>query len=251
MANAGVLTEQAQALEVKLEEGLTIIDASEPYSQDGQFVIFEIGDIGKFESGTIKFNVALNCDVPLGAAHCIEARLMESMACPPVWADPFLSIDGECGIDSVHFVLSNIGSESMALGQQFRLFEDGILSQNSPFILSAGDSLVFEMPANGKTMRLETEQIAGYPELSRPSATIEGCGLDENGFARQEYFQFFIMMKDFLILHLPALKIRPTAYLIKLLNNQKVMGGIIFWGQTLKTSMSSDLKIHILIPPKK
>ncbi len=189
--HAGVLTEQAQALEVKLGEGLTIVQASEPFIQDSQLVIFEIGDIGKFESGTIKFNVALSCSAPLGAAHCIEARLMESIACPPTWLGPFLSINGECRMDSAHFVLSNIGSDSMMLSQQFRLFEDGILVQNVDFTLAAGDSLFFKVLANGKTMRLETEQVAGYPELSRPSATIEGCGQGENGFASTGTFSIF------------------------------------------------------------
>jgi uncharacterized repeat protein (TIGR01451 family) len=42
--------------------------------------------------------------------------------------------------------------------------------------LGRNDSLVLEVPANGRTVRLEAAQANGHPMPRQPSITIEGCG---------------------------------------------------------------------------
>lgn len=189
--NNSPIPAQGQALEIKLPAGLGLVGASVPYMQDGQFVLFEIGDIDPIDCGSLNFLVALDCGVQLGAAHCIEGRLMESVSCPPVWDGAVLGIKGQCIAENARFVLSNIGAEPMLDSLPFRVLEDGILAQTTNFSLGVGDSLVLEMPGLGKTIRMDAPQLLNYPGLSWPSATLEGCGIGENGFHSTGLFSLF------------------------------------------------------------
>ncbi|MCC6726817.1 MAG: T9SS type A sorting domain-containing protein [Saprospiraceae bacterium] len=189
--NTSPIAAQGQALEIKLPAGLSLVEANEPYSQDGQFVLFEIGEIGALDCGSLSFTVVLDCGVQLGAAHCLEGRLMESVSCPPVWDGAFLNIKGQCTAENARFVLSNIGESPMPDSLSFRILEDGILAQTTSFSLGVGDSLVLEMPGLGKTIRVDAPQLPNYPGMSWPSATLEGCGTGENGFYNTGLFSLF------------------------------------------------------------
>jgi uncharacterized repeat protein (TIGR01451 family) len=64
----------------------------------------------------------------------------------------------------------------MADSTNYRIFLDAKLVFTAKCKLNKNDSLALEVPVNGRTIRLEADQVAYYPTDSKPSVTLEGCG---------------------------------------------------------------------------
>jgi gliding motility-associated-like protein/uncharacterized repeat protein (TIGR01451 family) len=75
----------------------------------------------------------------------------------------------------------------MADSTAYRIFIDAKLVYSANCKLNRNDSLVLEVPVNGRTIRLEADQVAHYPADSKPSVTLEGCGSSTQQMASKGY----------------------------------------------------------------
>ncbi len=69
----------------------------------------------------------------------------------------------------------------MLTPSKFIVIEDVILLQEGEVQLLAQESMEFSLPANGSFYRMQAAQVPDFPYPSAPTASIEGCGVDENG----------------------------------------------------------------------
>ena len=180
--NRGNETASDQLLELELDPELLLLDASLPYTANGSVLLFELGDLSPADCGTAEVTVRLSCDVPLGAAHCTTARVFPDPDCQPVWEGAELIVDGGCEQEQVWLEIANVGLAGMGPPAVYRLFADGVLLESNPFKLEAGEALQWEYPAQGRTFRLETTQVFGFPTESHPAVNVDGCGAGEQGF---------------------------------------------------------------------
>ena len=106
---------------------------------------------------------------------------------------PNITVGANCKNDSIHFILTNKGTKEY-LDVKFPKI---IISDIGGFLIDPGlldpqtSKNIYSKPANGKTYRMEANQVNGFPLRSIPNAVVEGCGQDEfGGYATGHYNDF-------------------------------------------------------------
>jgi gliding motility-associated-like protein len=95
----------------------------------------------------------------------------------PQWDRSSLELAARCRNNGlVRLVIRNVGTGAMTDSTAYRIFLDARPAFAARCKLGRNDSLVLEVPANGRTVRLEADQRPGHPGHSQPTLTIEGCG---------------------------------------------------------------------------
>ncbi len=181
--NYGTADAENVYIEVELDEDLILLDASHPYTVDGQLVTFTIGTVG-LECGTITMSVEVSCDAELGETHCTIATIYPQDPCQAAlagWTGPIIDVIAECSNDEVKFTIWNTGTENMLTSAEFIVVEDDVMTEVGNFQLNALSSADYIFPANGKTLRFNAEQSFGFPYSELASAFVEGCGVNEDG----------------------------------------------------------------------
>ncbi len=173
-------------IEVSFDEFLTVNSSTLVWSeQNGNTFTFPIDDLAFGDCGTFQVEVTLDCDSTiLGQTHCVEAQIYADSMCFTdgsfEWDGPFIELEGECIGDSVEFRIRNTGAD-MSEVFEYVIIEDVVIREIGDFNLTANQTETFRVAADGSTIRLEAEQDATYPGLSRPTVTVEGCNPDING----------------------------------------------------------------------
>lgn len=180
--NHGAGPSNGLLLEVKLDPELSIVSASEPYSQSSQTIAFSLDAMAGLESKTIEISAKLACDVQLSATHAVVASI-SPIECVTEWDGPVFKIEGRCEGGEVIFEMQNIGGNVGGTSTSYRILANDLLFVDNMVIdLPANaPAEVLTFPADGYSWRVELLQAPGYPVLSQPSATIEGCGTGANG----------------------------------------------------------------------
>jgi uncharacterized repeat protein (TIGR01451 family) len=75
----------------------------------------------------------------------------------------------------------NTGTGHMADSAAYRILLDAGLALQGKYKLAASDSLILQVPANGRTVRLEANQRPGHPTKQSTNVTLEACGTNANG----------------------------------------------------------------------
>jgi hypothetical protein len=137
------------------------------------------------QCGAFSFWATPNCDSAfIGQTHCVEAHIYPDSICAPLsaaWSGASIQVRGTCVGDSVVFIIKNIGNGTTIGTNEYVIIEDDLILREGNFNLSAGDSLVQTVLANGAFSRCEAEQEPNHPGISMPSAAVEGCGLNAQG----------------------------------------------------------------------
>ncbi|MFN0173592.1 MAG: hypothetical protein ACKVU0_03000 [Saprospiraceae bacterium] len=179
--NHGAGPSNGLLLEVKLDPELDLVSASEPYSQIGQTLSFSLDPMSGLASKTIEIRAKLSCDVQISATHAVVASI-SPIECATGWDGPIFKIEGRCEGGEVKFEMQNIGGGASASTSYRILADDLLFANNTDIELPANaPAKVLALPADGHTWRVELLQAPGYPALSQPSATVEGCGTGANG----------------------------------------------------------------------
>lgn len=170
-------------IEIELDDFLTVVSASEPFTQVGQTLTFDLGtvDLG---CGTINLVVNVSCDAELGQTHCAVAEIFPQDPCGIAlqgWTGPVIEVDATCDGDSIRFIVENTGLENMAAALEFIVVEDDVMTDIGDFILDATASVEYSFESNGSTFRFNAEQQVGFPFDEFATAFVEGCGTDEDG----------------------------------------------------------------------
>jgi hypothetical protein len=83
-------------------------------------------------------------------------------------------VAGVCQAPNAVFTITNDGSGNMTATSQYRIYRNNILETTQSFQLTAGQSQVINIIANGDAIRLEADQLPSH--TGNPRATIEQCG---------------------------------------------------------------------------
>ncbi|MCC6726340.1 MAG: hypothetical protein IT258_17665, partial [Saprospiraceae bacterium] len=183
--NDGTLPAADAYVELVLDPDLSFVTSSIPLaSQNGQTLLFDIGDVAMGQCGSFSVQVMVSCEAVLGQTHCTEAHIFPDNLCEiesQLWDGSILNVAGSCNGDSVHFTIQNNGDD-MLTPVGFIVIEDDMVNfEGSPIQLAAGESYVFTVPANGSTWRLELDGAVFNPFNDSPGLSVEGCGVNANG----------------------------------------------------------------------
>ncbi len=156
---------------------------------------FQLGDLEANDCGRFTIDVLVDATSELGQTHCTEAHIYPNAPCTtsPEWSGAEISVDVRCEDDQVIFGIENIGDGEVE-DVPFSIVTEEIIMLPPPEIdLSIENRVEYAFPANGATYRMEVGQTTGFPFPSRPSASIEGCGTNENGLFSKGIINLFAL----------------------------------------------------------
>ena len=172
------------------------------------FTLIEPG-VYRFDLGNMPVNscdgfaliVKVDCETTeLGQTHCVRASVFPNEICEvdQLWSGASLDISATCEGDSIRFDITNKGEGDMGQAEEFVLIQDMImLRQISTAIqLPSGELETVKVPANGATYRLEMRQVPFHPTDEQVSASIEGCGISEQGTISRGFINMFERSDD-------------------------------------------------------
>ncbi|MBL4734788.1 MAG: hypothetical protein JKY18_05545, partial [Flavobacteriales bacterium] len=178
--NNGTVAENNTYIAITFDSVITPSSATLTWdSVVGDAYYFEIGMLQPKQCGGFYITVDVACNATLASTHCVVAEIYPKFQClpPPLGYDSSrLVVNGVCADDSLAcFTIYNVGSD-MNLYSTYNLYINDEMVQTDSFMLSAGDSLVICIGANGNTVVLECAQSPYYLGNSRPIAFVEMCG---------------------------------------------------------------------------
>lgn len=177
--NQGTAPIEDAYVHVALDPFFSFVGSSLPVAGvNGSVYTFELGDVDVFETGTFTVTVLVSCEAELGQTHCISAEMFPLEVCnpDPNWSGASLRVEGECDGDQVIFTITNDGADMNAPVEYIVVEDIMIQLMENDLLLSSGQAMQVEVPANGSTWRLELEQVAFHPDNSYQAAFVEGCG---------------------------------------------------------------------------
>jgi uncharacterized repeat protein (TIGR01451 family) len=183
--NAGTGVAEGAQLQVQLDPFMEQVSAGFPFTRDGDTYTFELGDLSPFSGGRIYLRYHLS-GASLGQYHCIRSKVMSGNQCtsPTEWEGAIVRTDvASCDGDQLAFSVTNIGDAVTTVDVSYYVLRNGELytPSTSLGVLSSGDNRIIEVPANGDTYQIFTNQEPNAPAATEPSAIAEGCGRDAEG----------------------------------------------------------------------
>lgn len=169
---------------LKLDEELGFLNASLPYTVQGDSVIVNIGDVASTKSGQFTFTAAVACnDVIVAQAAWVNATIYPNASCippDPNWDMSSIQVSGICENDSLKFKVKNIGTAPTTKALNYVVVEDVIVFREGTIDIDlepqeAVELEAFEPNSDGSTYRLIAEQSEGHPGANFPTIAIEGC----------------------------------------------------------------------------
>jgi len=186
--NEGVEANDCNKLYVDFSEHLSIVSASEDYTvidEDAQIIAFDLSEQASFSHKNFEIIDMVNCgneDIR-GYTQCIKTWVAYDQTClqkePITYNESTIQVlqHVECMNDTtVEFTIINQGNGDMQKPSEYRIYYNNKLAHTASFQLKSGESLIVNTQADGSTIRLEADQLDGFPTLSRPRSTVEGCG---------------------------------------------------------------------------
>ncbi|MBN8684401.1 MAG: T9SS type A sorting domain-containing protein [Chitinophagales bacterium] len=178
--NEGTSAADSAYLDLLLDPVLSITGASLPYSNVGNHLYrFQLGNVGVETCGQIQVSLYTACgdSTVLGQTHCITAKVYPDSVCVPVpnWSGTTLEAHAICQDSVLVFELHNTGPVGTAPLEYIVIEDDVVLMQGNPSY-APNEVRTIEVPANGHTWRLESEQVPNHPFSFKVIAFAEGCG---------------------------------------------------------------------------
>ena len=177
--NEGTRTAENPYIELTFPDEIIPLDASIPYSQDGNVLSFDLEALAIGECGSFVVRDSVSCEAVLGSAACVEGRIYPAFLCRDIdslWDGSDIVVEGEC-IESeyIQFTLTNRG-EDMQDSVEYRIYENDVLTTQHHLQLMAGESTELNIAATGATYRLKAAQTEFHPSESEPQVVVELCG---------------------------------------------------------------------------
>ena len=180
--NNGTTTANDVQIEVVPDQHLIIDSISLPWTtMTDTSYIFDIGDVGYTDEGSLYFYVTPDCDsITFGDLICINAYVTPDSICnDSLWDGSVISAIGECAGDSVSFTLENVGTGDMEIARDYsvNIVNDDIvmLIFLDTFLLNAGQTKVFTLPNQNNVLQLVAEQDPNLPNGDDVSILVTGC----------------------------------------------------------------------------
>ncbi len=182
--NNGNIVADSTYINISIDDKLSINTSSVPYTDNGDHIRVDIGDLEPGECGSFYFHVLVAIEADLGETQCVKAEFLPHFDCTEVqdssWDKSSVVVNGTCVDDTLScFSVTNTGDSGdgdMQGTTEYRVFENSILIETGEVQLLGGETQSFCYPANGNTIRMEVDQRPGHPGNSQPNAIVEGCG---------------------------------------------------------------------------
>lgn len=180
--NEGTDTSFNTYIEINFDPEVIPLSSTLPWSAvNGTLYTFDIGTLNPGQCGSFTITDSVSCDAIIGQTACVEAHIFPDSTCEELnalWDESSLKVSGICNAanDTIHYVVKNVGAGDMSNYRLAIIYEDDLLKIMDSVILNSGDSTEYNIPATGKTYRLEVEQVSFHPGSSNPRSFIELCG---------------------------------------------------------------------------
>jgi gliding motility-associated-like protein/uncharacterized repeat protein (TIGR01451 family) len=159
------------------------ISASMAWNKQDSVLTFNLGTLKPGACGVISIADSVICgdESIRGLTQCVKAVITPRNNHQPPdarWDQSDVDLTAVCRENGlVKLTIRNSGKGSMAGNAAYRIFLDAVKVFEGQYQLVSGDSLTLQVPANGRTIRLEADLRPYHPEAERkPSITLEGCG---------------------------------------------------------------------------
>jgi uncharacterized repeat protein (TIGR01451 family) len=187
--NFGTQPADSAWVDIFLDPFLSLVSSAQPYISLGANTIrFFVGDLEREECGSFNFIVHVDCDsTVLGQTHCILAHGYPDTLCTelPTWSGANIEANAACQDSTAVFELKNTGPANSQI-LNYIIIEDDVVMLSGQHQYNSNQSFNITWPANGHTVRLESEQEPGHPFSTQVIAFQEGCGGFESlGFINQ------------------------------------------------------------------
>ena len=174
--NYGTIAADTAFIDLFIDTNLVFLSSSFPLaSVDSNRYQFQLGTVDVLECGDFTVTVATPCDVDLlGEFFCLSSFIYPVEDCGvETYAGPIVEIDGNCEMDSIHFVLTNTGGDMTEL-QEYIVIEDNIILMEGELNLEAEESWSVKVPStDGATYHLLAAQASDLlAALGNPIATF-------------------------------------------------------------------------------
>ncbi len=196
-ANTGIAPAANAKVYVQLPPYVVLKSASAPFTRDkdGHYV-FDAGTLAPDARGSITLQDSVACGDPAirGLTQCTRAWITPANPTTPGdgWDQSEVHLKAACVNNGrVRLALYNQGAGHMADSSALRIYLDAQLAFAGRFKLAKGDSLVLQVPANGRTVRLEADQRPGHPTRRQSHLSREACGTDGSGTVSKGYVARF------------------------------------------------------------
>lgn len=182
-SNKGTEDANNSYVDVKMDPILQFIGASIPYQNQGNDVYrFNLGKIDIGQSGRFKITADVPCDITLlNRTVCCTAHIYPNENCNST-GNARLEISSECKGYIASFKVTNKGTADLNPELSFSTIEDDVMPGLKQQVkLKINESQSIDIPANGKTIRIVFDSIAGHPYRVQYTKGIEACGTRNDG----------------------------------------------------------------------
>ncbi len=187
--NVGGEVADSAYIDLELDPYLSMVSASQAYTHIGPNTYrFQLGRVLLEECGDFSFVAHVDCDsTVLGQTHCIEAHAWPDTLCNPLpsWSGADIEASATCLGDSIRLSLKN-NSPFTSQSLEYVIVEDDVVLRGGPKQYGPFEEMNVVLPAQGRTMRIESEQEPNHPFSTLALAFKEGCnGFNSQGFVNQ------------------------------------------------------------------
>lgn len=185
--NDGPVVAEDARLVVQLDPYMEFLEADiAPALVTADSLVFEVGDLAPFACGNFSILIQISCEAELGQTHCASVHAYPDAPCPNPenWSGAGVVLSADCGAEQVQFQIQNAGDNPMTVPLEYIVIEDGIMMMANPAQappLQPGQSMAIDLPADGTTYHLLTNQEPNFPGASTPTLVVEGCGTNASG----------------------------------------------------------------------
>jgi uncharacterized repeat protein (TIGR01451 family) len=185
--NVGTAAAAGVKVHLKLPPHVVPVSANVPYTLDkDNNLVFDVGTLAAGACSSIQLTDSVVCNDPSirGLTQCTRAWITPANSRTPGadWDGSDITLKARCGTNGrVRLGIYNTGTGNMADSTAFRVYLDAQLALTRNFKLAKGDSLILQVPANGRTVRLEADQRPGHPTKQSTNVTLEACGTNAQG----------------------------------------------------------------------
>jgi len=148
--------------------------------REGNILYYELGTLAASKCGSIKIIDSVQCGNQniLGLSLCVKAEISPVSTCRinnVNYDGSRVEVSASCKNGLAVFEIQNPTNKAMSNPSEYRLYANDTLIAKKDFQLAAQAKLEIDYPANGKSLRLEADQVQFFPDSSRPRAFVEGC----------------------------------------------------------------------------
>ncbi len=195
--NLGTAEAENAQVEVLLDNQLTFQSSLLPVMEEGQRLMFDIGNLAAGECGSFQITTNSSCQgTVLSRAVSVEANIFPDSAClnlSPEWDRSDIRVEALCQATEVVFQVTNIGIKKMETQRSVVVIENEIILSTGTFQLDVAQDTFIRVPISAEeeasTYRVIADQSADHPFRVFATDAIEACG-NENIFSTGFVTQF-------------------------------------------------------------